>query len=211
MNNFRNALERGGLSNLSWKGDKFTWSNRHGDDTFTKERLDRMVANKAWIETQKEVRVEVLVARSSDHRPVLLSFSHTNNLDFKGSRPFKYKAWWAFEIDCERVVKEGWKQSSRGREPFEKLKGSIRSCTEGLRRWSRALTRNKTHEIVAKTKLLKNLQKEEGSHNIQEIREVQKELDSLLDQEDLKWKQRAKRNWYKHGDRNTKFFHVCDN
>ncbi|XP_042972999.1 uncharacterized protein LOC122304801 [Carya illinoinensis] len=33
----------------------------------------------------------------------------------------------------------------------------------------------------------------------------------LLQQEDLKWKQRAKKNWYCMGDKNTKFFHACAN
>lgn len=30
-----------------------------------------------------------------------------------------------------------------------------------------------------------------------------------MDQEDIKWKQHAKQNWYKDGDRNIKFFHAC--
>jgi hypothetical protein len=29
-----------------------------------------------------------------------------------------------------------------------------------------------------------------------------------MEQEDIKWKQRAKQNWYKNGDRNTPFFHA---
>lgn len=33
----------------------------------------------------------------------------------------------------------------------------------------------------------------------------------MLEMEDIKWKQRAKRNWYRHGDRNTKFFHAWAN
>jgi hypothetical protein len=40
---------------------------------------------------------------------------------------------------------------------------------------------------------------------------LQKELNKLLDKEDLKWRQRAKANWLKMGDRNTKFFYANAN
>lgn len=44
----------------------------------------------------------------------------------------------------------------------------------------------------------------------EEIKYLESELGLLLDQENLRWKQREKKNWYKMGDMDTKFFsRVC--
>ncbi|XP_042966793.1 uncharacterized protein LOC122300311 [Carya illinoinensis] len=75
MCRFREALEVNDLCDLGYKGDKFTWSNRHIDDTFTKERLDRCVANSSWREIFNHVWVETLPARSSDHKPLVVGLS----------------------------------------------------------------------------------------------------------------------------------------
>lgn len=83
MSRFREVLEEGGLFDLGWRGDKYTWSNKHEDETFTKERLDRAVVNSAWKEIFKEGWVEVLVDRSSDHRPLLLTMNQLEKKDWK--------------------------------------------------------------------------------------------------------------------------------
>ena len=41
-----------------------------------------------------------------------------------------------------------------------------------------------------------------------EIRVLQRELNELLDDEELYWGQRAKAHWLKEGDKNTKYFHA---
>lgn len=50
MRNFQIALEANGLFDIGWKWSKFTWSNRYKDESFTKERLDKAIANQGWIE-----------------------------------------------------------------------------------------------------------------------------------------------------------------
>lgn len=41
-----------------------------------------------------------------------------------------------------------------------------------------------------------------------EIVRLKGQIEQLLEQEDLKWQQRAKLAWYQKGDRNTSYFHA---
>jgi hypothetical protein len=52
------------------------------------------------------------------------------------------------------------------------------------------------------------LQHHEIPDNLESIENVEEETHHLLEMEELYWKQRAKCNWFQHGDRNTKFFHA---
>jgi hypothetical protein len=52
------------------------------------------------------------------------------------------------------------------------------------------------------------LQQAENHSNQGAIKKLQDEINTMLEQEDVHWKQRSKQNWYMQGDRNTKFFHA---
>jgi hypothetical protein len=47
-----------------------------------------------------------------------------------------------------------------------------------------------------------------GPEHNEAINALQQEIDTLLEFEDMRWKQRAKQRWYRDGDRNTPFFHA---
>jgi hypothetical protein len=49
---------------------------------------------------------------------------------------------------------------------------------------------------------------QEHDFDVEKETQVKADIHSLLEQEDVKWKQRAKENWLKFGDRNAKFFHA---
>ena len=94
MSQFRVALEDCGLSDLGYKVSKFTWTNCHQDGTFMKERLDRVVANKAWCEMNSNYDVQVLAARSFDHKPLLLRIFEANEVLPNYFKSFKFEASW---------------------------------------------------------------------------------------------------------------------
>jgi hypothetical protein len=48
MEAFRRTLEDCQLCDLGYKGVKYTWNNGQSGGQFTKERLDRVVANMEW-------------------------------------------------------------------------------------------------------------------------------------------------------------------
>ncbi|XP_042980184.1 uncharacterized protein LOC122310355 [Carya illinoinensis] len=52
---------------------------------------------------------------------------------------------------------------------------------------------------------------EEVGAVIEDVWKRRVSVQNLMGQEDIKWKHRAKQNWYKNGDQNTKFFHSCAN
>lgn len=62
MTNFRSVLKSNGLLDFGWKRQKFTWSNRHQDESHTKERLDKAVANKFWLDTFGSRGMEALTS-----------------------------------------------------------------------------------------------------------------------------------------------------
>lgn len=75
MTQFKEALEDCQLSDLGFKGSKFTWTNYRQDGSFIKECLDRAIANLGWCILNKRVEVNILAARSSNHKPMFITFS----------------------------------------------------------------------------------------------------------------------------------------
>jgi hypothetical protein len=67
MKEFQNALEHCRLCDMGFNGSRYTWSNKRHDDYFTKERLDRVVANLEFASLFPHLCVEVFAARTTMH------------------------------------------------------------------------------------------------------------------------------------------------
>lgn len=129
----------------------------------------------------------------------------------KTLRPFRYEASWSKDAECSKQVEKFWGSTIGNTDYVSKVQHLLAQCRRGLKSWSIARKQDYSFAITSKLARLKELQNQEAPTNMEEIKSLQKELNILLEQEDIRWKQRAKQAWYKNGDRNTKFFHACAN
>jgi hypothetical protein len=210
MREFQLAMEFCDFSDLGYKGPKFTWSNCCEEHNFIKERLDRGVANSSWREMYPEAEIMVEAITSSDHAVLLASLSGNNFMRQKNQR-FRYESSWAVENDFQDVCTRAWNGPIIHGSLWQRVGQKLHRCKSDLVRWKRA-TCGQTKKSIQRLQNRLNLAYDRCDDQAGSIIEnIKGELEVLLAQEDEKWKQRAKVNWLKNGDRNTKFFHACAN
>jgi hypothetical protein len=207
MTQFQEVLDDCHFSDLGYIGSKYTWTNYRQDGSFFKERLGRAVANMGWIQLYKKVEVNVLAARTSDHKPLFISFTNMEENFRQFQRGVKFEAKWLVDAESRDIITGAWNDCSGGGSSIQVVQQKLEMCKTTLRRWNGQKYGCAEKAIKEKTKKLEILQKNEGVGDRLAIVKLQQEIDFLLEQEDTRWKQRAKQNWYWEGDRNTHFFH----
>lgn len=155
--------------------------------------------------------MESLISSCSDHRPLIVICDHIRGRWSRNNGLFRYEASWELEEECSQKVAQFWNQSCAPKDPLQRVQFLLLACQKGLKQWSIRSKKGRQSELNTKSNKLKVLLEKEGPEVMEDIKILQKEIHHWMDQEELKWRQRAKQHWYKHGDRNTKYFHVCAN
>uniref|UniRef100_A0A453K4I6 Uncharacterized protein n=1 Tax=Aegilops tauschii subsp. strangulata TaxID=200361 RepID=A0A453K4I6_AEGTS len=210
MDAFRRALEACELNDLGYVGDPFTWRNNWRDAAgYTRERLDRAVANVGWRCLFPLYKIIKGDPRHSDHRPVIAELNGQTIGGFQGGgqRCFRFEARWLKEEGCEQVVTEAWEAAIN--EEFCSVGAAVRRIGGSLVRWDREVLGEPRNRIRrAKKDLEKCRRGVIDQHQVSREHLLRYKLSRLEDQYNLYWQQRAHVNWLKNGDRNTGFFHA---
>lgn len=200
MDGFCEAVQDCGLFDLGWNNSFFTW---HRGSTL--ERLDRCLANQAWLDRFADAGVEVLMSPTSDHLPLLVRMESFGR---NGGKRFRFEEMWLLDEECEKVVRDAWFSVSFDGS-MQALMDRIAACSSALQTWARTNFGNVVQQMKACEKKFVELRKRpEDSNARKEEERLMKELNLALEKEYVMWRQRAKVDWFRYGDRNSKYFHA---
>ncbi|KAK8691374.1 hypothetical protein V6N13_074885 [Hibiscus sabdariffa] len=186
-----------GLRDMGYNGPDFTWNCGS-----TQARLDRFICNSYWDESYPASSVQHLLRIKSDHRPILLK---VGNATHSTSNPqFRYLSSWSLHNDFDRMVSDNWK-------PGSTMTETINTFAKAADTWNKTIygyIGTKKRVIMAR---LRGIQKalciKSSRFLINLESELMIELENILNQEELLWRQKSCSDWVISGDRNTKYFH----
>ena len=206
MEEFRSALHHCGLVDIGYHGNTFTWRNGRQGEAFVQERLNRACAIIEWRKLFPQAIVRHLQASYSDHDPILLILQRDTQNGRRKKIPKRCEERWATHLECESIIREAWSRVSYSSSPMFRLFSKIRECRSALVAWSRNMGSFKTR-LEEKERVLEELKARNNAGNLDMIQAVKGEINALLYQEELSWRQRSHAIWLPTGDKNTKFFH----
>ncbi|CAD5323157.1 unnamed protein product [Arabidopsis thaliana] len=198
---FRQMLTSCGLWEIKHIGYQYSWFGNRNDE-LVQCRLDRTVANSAWIELFPQAQTTYLQKICSDHSPLINSLMGMNWKSWAG---FKYDKRWVHREGFTDLMARFWSQTAANTE--SSMMEKIASCRKEISQWKR---RCKPSSAVRIQELQFRIDAatRQIPFNPQLLKDLRKELNHEYYQEEQFWSQKSRVTWFNEGDKNTKFFHA---
>ncbi|XP_075640643.1 uncharacterized protein LOC142612431 [Castanea sativa] len=194
--------------NHGYQGYPYTWRNGRFGNAFVEFRLDRALVNLKWKERFPMAKVWHETASYSDHDPITLQTDTKSNPRDRRKKLQRFEEKWAMHESCEGLIRTSWSQAQPMASPMFRLFEKIKRCRQDLVRWSRETFGNTRAKLTAKQSELQELASTNYGLNLERINLVRKEVNGLLHDEEVFWRQCFRAIWLPAGDKNTKFFHL---
>ncbi|KAK8690406.1 hypothetical protein V6N13_073940 [Hibiscus sabdariffa] len=195
---FQDLVHDVGLRDTGFTGPNYTWQRG-----FTQARLDRFLCNSYWDESFPVSTVQHLLGMKSDHMPIFLQVGET--VKRSSASPFRYLSSWLAHSDFNHMVADNWL-------PPNTLSENIISFTKAADTWNKIVygyIGTKKRIVMARLCGVQKALCTKSSRFLSNLEsELLMELESILDQEDLLWRQKSRNDWIVLGDRNTRYFYI---
>ncbi|XP_019178278.1 PREDICTED: uncharacterized protein LOC109173495 [Ipomoea nil] len=202
LRGFSEAVDECGLHQLPMRGYQFTWEKYSGTDQWLDERLDKVMATMEWCDVHGGAGVENIITSNSDHSALFLDMNARRRGGRRVPRSFRFEMAWLLDEGCREVVETAW-QGGR----TEGWLNCQQRCGDRLMRWGD----DHFHKFGEH---IRRLRKEQGRirgrrdpASLAQLQLLNNQISQLEAQEDVFWRQRAKQDWLRGADANTKYYH----
>ena len=149
-----------------------------------------MLATIEWKDQYRDARVLYVADSTLDHCALVLT--NQRNIQGRGKRRFHFEAACVRHNKCKEIIQDTWKNHS-GFQTASELSEGLRVCATGLTRWNNFGLRHDVQMINEKRKQLQVLvQADRDGSGGKEINALRKEINEMLDDEEIKWNQRSR-------------------
>ncbi|XP_060959373.1 uncharacterized protein LOC133030597 [Cannabis sativa] len=201
IDGFCGVLEDCDLHDMDLNGYPYTWERGRGTNDWIEVRIDRALVSQRWLDLFPTGKLFNLEVSTSDHCPLLLNTVMA--VAPVRNKTFRFENCWLKEPICLRMVEEKWLQTAG-----LPLMDKVQQCGEMLLAWGSDYTGNfkkRIHECKAEIRKWKTGRDVAA---VTKYKEAQNNLNNILLQREIFWKQRSKQLWLREGDQNSKFFHA---
>ncbi|CAL1363580.1 unnamed protein product [Linum trigynum] len=200
---FSDRVNQAELIDLGFSGPRFTWTRGDNPNTYKASRIDRSLCNTMWNSCFPNTSVKHLPRLHSDHHPILTTIG-IQGVNSSVTRPFRFEAAWLTSNVFDQVVEGGWDHQAS-------LPAALEKMATNLNHWNKTSFGSIFHKkrrLMARIHGIQEKMATSFSLGLFKLQtKLERELDEVLEQEELFWFQRSREKWVQQGERNTGYFH----
>ncbi|XP_071926048.1 uncharacterized protein [Coffea arabica] len=123
----------------------------------------------------------------------------------KRKKKFYFDKKWLQKKGVQQVVEQAWQIDKPGSRMFKVTK-KIRNCRIELLKWRNTFQANSKTKIVEIGKALEEVRVSDSNNKKEQTAELKNQLKEAYKEEEKFWSQKARIEWLREGDKNTKYF-----
>lgn len=192
------------LIDMGFQGHRYTWRRGRTEANYIAKRLDRVFCNAHARLKWQEASVTHLPFLASDHTPLFVQLNPIQTGDPR-RRPFRFEAAWLLHESFRDLLANSWSDSISTPQALARLKAK-------LRKWNRDIfgdVNKRKEALLSEIKSIQDLLELQQTDDLLGREEaLSKELDVVMEQEEIIWFQKSREKYVAFGGRYTRYFHT---